>query len=196
MIEQLSLIFSDTQNRMGELIIDGFLSETYEFCNELTTHPVESGYSFVDHIHNKPISLQLEGVISNTPMSFIGLQAIKSATNFFNGKSNDLLSEAFLKIEDIFAKREVLTICTSMKEYQNMVLESLTIEKNNNACLRFSCTAKQIRVVEQMFIKIVEKPKIKRAQEKVKMLKILPKTLEPENIKKNKSKSVLHSLIF
>jgi hypothetical protein len=69
-IEQLSLIFSDTQNRMGELIIDGFLSETYEFCNELTTHPVESGYSFVDHIHNKPISLQLEGVISNTPYEF------------------------------------------------------------------------------------------------------------------------------
>jgi len=188
-IEQLSLIFSDTQNRMGELIIDGFLSETYEFCNELTTHPVESGYSFVDHIHNKPISLQLEGVISNTPMSFIGV-------NFFNGKSNDLLSEAFLKIEDIFAKREVLTICTSMKEYQNMVLETLSLEKNNNACLRFSCTAKQICVVEQMFIKIVEKPKIKRAQEKVKKPKVVPKTLEPENIQKIKSKSLLHSFIF
>lgn len=189
MIEQLSLIFSDTQNRIGELIIDGFLSETHEFCNELTTHPVESGCSFVDHIHHKPISLQLEGIISNTPMSFIGV-------NFFNIKNHDLLNEAFLKIEDIFAKREVLTICTSMKEYQNMVLESLSIEKNNNACLRFSCTAKQIRVVEQMFIKIVEKPKIKRAQEKVKKPKSLPKVLEPENIEKIKSQSLLHSFVF
>lgn len=196
MIERLSLIFSDTQNRIGELIIDGFLSETYDFCNELTAHPVESGYSFVDHIHNKPISLQLEGVISNTPMSFIGSQAIESVTNFFSGKSNDLLSEAFLKIEDIFSKREVLTICTSMKEYQNMVIESLSLEKNNNACLRFSCTAKQIRVVEQMFIKIVEKPKIKRVQEKIKIPKILPKIVDSENIKKNKFKSVLHALIF
>lgn len=196
MIERLSLIFSDTQNRIGELIIDGFLSETYDFCNELTAHPVESGYSFVDHIHNKPISLQLEGVISNTPMSFIGSQAIESVTNFFSGKSNELLSEAFLKIEDIFSKREVLTICTSMKEYQNMVIESLSLEKNNNACLRFSCTAKQIRVVEQMFIKIVEKPKIKRVQEKIKIPKILPKIVDSENIKKNKFKSVLHALIF
>lgn len=179
--EKISLLFRDKEHRLGELLVDAFLSETHHLSAKASEHPVESGISIVDHIQIQPLTLELKGIISNTPMGLLGLTAYKSAQNYFNNQSNDLAAAAFKKLEDIFAKREPITIATSLKDYPNMVLESLLIERegHTSASLHFSCTAKQIRVVHQKFLQI-PKPKNSRSKTKKKQGLQESKEIAPE----------------
>jgi hypothetical protein len=175
--EKISLLFREKEHRLGELLVDAFLSETHHLSAKASEHPVESGTNIVDHIQIQPLTLDIKGIISNTPMGLIGLTAFKSAQNYFNNQSNDLAAAAFKKLEDIFAKQEPITIATSLKDYPNMVLESLIIEREGqtSASLHFSCTARQIRMVNQ---KLVEIPKPKNSRSKTKKKQELQETKE------------------
>lgn len=190
--EKIALYFIGKDHKIGEIVLDAFLSESHEFKAEATEHPLESGSSFVDHIQNKAITLSLDGIISNTPMTLTGLTAFRSAQNWLNNKSNDLSQKAFESLEIIFKERRPIIISTSLKDYENMVLESLCIEKRAEDVLRFKCTAKQIRIVELNRIKI-PKPKVERAKPKKNLgkqeAKELPKADVPkvEAIKKETS---------
>jgi hypothetical protein len=102
-------------------------------------------------------------------MNLVGLTAYKSARNFFNNQSNDLVGAAFKKLENLFARREPITIVTALKVYPDMILEELCIERDGHTSqsLHFSCMAKQICIVELNLIKI-PKPKNSRTQSKQK----------------------------
>ena len=102
-------------------------------------------------------------------MGLIGLTAFDSASRALNKDSNNFVEIAFKNLEELFLKREPITIVTSLKIYPNMVLENLTVERGggDGASLSFSCSAKQIRIVEQSLIDIPT-PKFKRAQPKQK----------------------------
>ena len=63
----ISIFYPDSKACLGELIIDAFVRESHAFASELSEHPIESGNSVVDHVHNKTLCLSLEGIISNTP---------------------------------------------------------------------------------------------------------------------------------
>lgn len=161
--EEISLFFSDKEYRIGELTIDAVIKENHELRAQISEHPTEKGNSFCDHVSRLPVTLQIEGIISNTPLTFIGMTAIESISNFINDRSNDLAELAFVKLEEIFAKRTPITIATSLKDYDNMMLESLSVERGgeNSASLHFRVTAKQIRLVEQMTIAIDLPPEAK-----------------------------------
>jgi hypothetical protein len=187
----ISIFYPDAKARLGELVVDAFILETHSFSSEITEHPIESGSSIVDHVHNKPVSLSIDGIISNTPMSLVGLTAFDSAARYFSGESNDFATMAFEKIEDIFAKRMPITIATSLKTYHKMVLETLSIERGVGAheSLHFTCTAKQIRFAHQEQIKVPE-AKVQRAQPKQKkgLQETKPIAKEQvENLKQNNS---------
>lgn len=165
--EEISIFFFGEDYRLGEVIIDAVIKESHELRATTTEHPVESGSTVVDHVYNEPVVISLEGVISNTPLSFLGITAIKSAVNYIAGESNDHSEQAFKQLENIFAERKPITIATSLKEYKDMVLESLSVERtaHTSSSLHFRTTAKQIRIVNQARIK-VPKPKVERAKPK------------------------------
>ncbi len=167
--EVISIFYPDAKARLGELVVDAFLKETHTFSSEVTEHPIESGITVVDHVNSKPFCLSIDGIISNTPMSLVGLTAFDSMTRYFEGENNDFALIAFEKIEDLFMKREPITIATSLKTYHKMVLESLSVERGGGAheSLHFTCSAKQIRLAHQERIKIPE-PKVSRAKPKQK----------------------------
>ena len=107
--EKLTLLFSDQEHCLGELIVDAFVSESHKMSARFSEHPAERGCSIVDHIQNLPLSLEIKGIISNTPMNLVGLTLFKSAHNFFTDRSNDLAGAAFKKLEDIYNRREPIS---------------------------------------------------------------------------------------
>ena len=190
--EVISIFYPDSKARLGELVVDAFLRETHAFASEISEHPIESGNSIVDHVHNKALCLSLEGIISNTPMALVGLAAFDSASRYLQGESNDFALMAFEKIESLFKKREPLSIATSIKTYEKMVLETLSFERGGgffSDTLHFTCTAKQIHLAHQDRIKLPE-PKVERAKPKVKRglqeSKPIPKE-QAESLKRNNS---------
>jgi hypothetical protein len=167
--EVLSFFYPDPKARLGEIVVDAFVHETHSFSSEITEHPIESGGVITDHVYNLPFCLSIEGIISNTPMNLVGLTAFDSAKRYLEGDRNDFALMAFEKIEEIFTKRLSISIATSIKTYDQMVLESLKVERGGGsaASFQFQCTAKQIRFVNQKMIK-VPKPKTSRAKPKEK----------------------------
>lgn len=180
LFEKISLLFAEKEHRIGEIQVDAFIRENHSFSSELTEHPVENGSTIVDHIFNKPVSISLDGIITNTPMTLVGITSFDSLRRFANNESNDFSQIAFAKIEEIFCKREPISIATSLKTYEDMVLESLSVEREsgNSSSLKFSCTAKQIRIVAQKLIDIPKsnpkaeciKPKTKKGLQETKPL--------------------------
>ncbi len=195
--EEISLLFSDKDYRLGELSIDALIKEGHELKAKISEHPTESGASFGDHVLLEPVSLQIEGIISNTPMTFIGLTAVRSLDNYLHERSNNRTSQAFKKLETIFAQREPINIVTSLKDYDNMVLESLSIERGAGSfeSLHFRATAKQIVIAKQASIKLPE-PKPESAKPKRNLGKQETKPASEEISKKTVEKSSLLSALF
>jgi hypothetical protein len=194
----ISFFYPEPKARLGEIVVDAFLNETHTFSSEITEHPIEGGGTLVDHIHEMPFCLSIDGIISNTPMNLVGLTAFETATRYLNGDNNDFALVAFEKIEELFKKREPITIATSLKTYHKMVLENLSVERGGGAqeSLRFSCTARQIRLAHQERIKINEPPEPKVSSAKPKQKKGLQeaKPIGPEKAEAiEKEKSVMFS---
>jgi len=190
-LDQLSILYYGKKHQLGEIVVDAVIKECHEQRAQATEHPTESGESFCDHVQLLPTTISLEGIISNTHLSFIGIPAIKSLYNFTQGESNDLAERAFEQLEAIFAKREPIAIATSLKDYDNMVLESLSVERSahTSSSLHFRATAKQIRRVNQATIEIPV-PKVERAKPKQNLGKQETKAASmatKEVVKKNQS---------
>lgn len=185
LVQTVSMLFEKSKAAIGEVILDVAISETHTLQARATEHPVESSCSIIDHIQILPDSIQLDGIISNTPTGFLGAQLFDSG---------NYADEAFRQLEDLMKSGQPVQIVTSLKTYKNMALENLTIKRNaaNSEALCFTCSAKQIRMVESQIISL-PKPKMKRAQPKKSLGKQpLEKTSEAMA---TKTQSLLSSLL-
>jgi len=56
---------------IGGIQLDAVLQETHRFENLVTQYPVESGATITDHIINKPLCLEMDGRLTDTPLSLV-----------------------------------------------------------------------------------------------------------------------------
>jgi len=101
----LSFFYTDKQSKIGELIVDAILQESHDWSAKVTEHPVENGETLSDHVQVLPLVLKIEGIISNTPISFLGVPIFTSSNR---------VEEAYTKLEQIFSKRQPIDIATSL----------------------------------------------------------------------------------
>lgn len=63
------------------LLVDAVLNETPTYTGTLTKNPVEEGPDVNDHFRTEPITVQVEGVISESPLTFgtaLNLESLKA----------------------------------------------------------------------------------------------------------------------
>lgn len=131
---------------MALVTIDGFSvditrSEEHSFESEVTEHPVEKGANITDHVRNKPITITMECVVSDSPVGPVRDIRARATT-----KPSD---DAFAKMLAIREAGEPVTIATSLKVFTNMMLTSLTVPRTaaNGRALVFSVSFTQIEFV-------------------------------------------------
>lgn len=114
----LSLLFGRkyVQSSVGGIYLDATLSEDHQYSSRVTNYPIEDGRIISDHIINEPETLQITGIVSDTPLSFLAP---------FN-RSVD----AFNRLVRIHTNRERITVVTGIKVYTDMVMTSLHVPKN------------------------------------------------------------------
>lgn len=128
--------------------IDVALAEEHSFDSEVTEHPVETGADVADHVRARPIVVTVEGVVSNTPIGDLALRRNQFLS--VGGEAFAMPSdEVFAFLLDIRDKREPVTIETTLRRFENMVLESLSAPRSRETgdAFRFSATFKQIQLV-------------------------------------------------
>lgn len=122
--------------------VDAFLTEGHAYTNEITDDPAEDGSDLNDDIINKPIVIDVDGLISDSPIGAIVAQ---------RSQKGDLPSDdALAALLIVYFSRNTISIETSLQVYNNMGLVSLTVpvDKSTGRALRFKAQFKQLTIVE------------------------------------------------
>lgn len=181
-MQQISMLFQDKKSAIGEIVFDAAISECHNFAAKATTHPIEDGSSISDHVHTEPVTIQIDGIITNTPTSFL---------NELGGEN--LVLKAFERVGSLFEEQKLVDVVTSHKTYKNMALESVSVrhDAQSSDALRLSCTAKQIKTTKSANIRIA-RPKVRRVQPKQNRGK--QSLFEAKPAEAKRAKSVLASI--
>lgn len=152
--------FKTNNSDIDRLLVDATISRSTNFENELTMHPVEDGPDITDHIRTKPLTLQIDGLISETPLKLDAQKAglVSSGASFANrslggfkggvgstvvgagaGKLGARLFQADGSpaelgrqvLEGLVLSRERFRIVAGAKFYDNMVITRLSIPEDN-----------------------------------------------------------------
>lgn len=142
-----------------------------------TENPIETGQDVSDHIILKPFSLEITGIISDTPIGDIsglltevatsaisrlippaGLAAASAAYSRFSAVSNSSKPSvaAYNQLLNLQANGEVFDVLTSLKRYSNMMIASISAPREAawaNALL-FTVSLRQILIVSPQSVNI------------------------------------------
>lgn len=116
----LSLIYGKffgkyEQMQVGTITFDNTISENYFYNSRVTSYPVERGTVVSDHIINLPDRIVLSGLITDTPLNILAT---------FNRSIS-----AFNLLVALHEKREVVSVQTGLKSYENMAIVSLEVPR-------------------------------------------------------------------
>lgn len=148
---------ANNKTRIGDLVIDATHSQSINYGNEITDHPIGSGSSVSDHIYARPTTLKLEGSIIDDAIDIVGTS--QNILNLFDGNPfnnfsavNQLSTKertAYEILKTLNANKQTLTVVTQLDSFTNMAIESLTFPKDEETGVRllFQITLKQITYV-------------------------------------------------
>lgn len=168
-ISQLAL-FSKTyagfRNKIGDLVLDATDSEIIEYSSTITNHPVSSGSNISDHIYENPISITMEGRITDDSLlgrdldtlpGFLEGNIVTNIYNYITGPTKKQIL-AFNFLETLKKNKSLVTIVAKMKSYDNMAIESLNFSRDsevgNNLC--FTIKLKQLNIVTTKIVNITK----------------------------------------
>lgn len=161
----LSTVFKiPTKSQIGFLKLDASLSETHNRTATITDNEVEDGSIISDHVKLSPKTLSINGMVSDTPVSILGLgvstdDVLGAANDFLDGKkagSEGLVKnqtrtpkEAWQYLNELMENRTPFSVVTALQRYENMILTSLSAPRSaqNGKSLVFNAELRQIQIV-------------------------------------------------
>jgi hypothetical protein len=165
MADPIDLVFRRPRKAsIDTLVLDATLSEVHSVDVEVTDHPVETGANVVDHARRKPDVVQLEGVISNTPLGLQPKPLLRFDPDTPQGQSffdvldgpdaNPTRAETAYQQLQGLADGTPVTIRTTLREYTNMVLESLSVPRSAQTgdSVQFTARFRQVRFVSSQTV--------------------------------------------
>lgn len=127
----------------GSVVLDACVKEVHSASAQVSRHPIESGFGqsdVGDHVAVAPVTVQLEGVISNYPAEF-------GASLFYLGldRAQDAYYELIFKV----LEGRFCTIVTTLETYEDMIIESFVVNRDVGKAnaLFFSLTAVKVALV-------------------------------------------------
>ena len=113
-------------NQYGNIELDAMLDESHEWSAEATSNPVEDGAPVTDHVIEQADKLTIRGVVTDAP-----LNASSSILGLIGGGSADNKTQSiFDLLNTLIKKREVLTVYTKHRIYDDMILTNVTIPRS------------------------------------------------------------------
>ena len=142
------------------LVLDALVREAPEYQFSPTKSPVEKASTISDHVTQEPLTLTVEGIVSDTPVSLIR----EITTNPLSDFSPSMA--AHLWLEDLCQTKQIFDFVGGFKLYQNMVITRYAPVRDpqTGSALSFTCVMAQLTIVGTEVLPI---PKRKGAQPKV-----------------------------
>lgn len=153
-------------SRVGVVDVDAVLTEKHRFDNLVTQHPIEDGSPVTDHIVNLPVTLDMEGRITDTPLSILasigsgatGLigsdlgvdpAVLAAGTAVLGASLPGRAKLAYQELVALYVSRETFTVISGINEYLNMTFESLEFPRaaQDGRSLRFRASLRELIIV-------------------------------------------------
>jgi hypothetical protein len=168
---RVTLQYSDGAARRTLLKIDCTVAEEMGLEAQATLHAVEDGAQIADHVIKKGRTLQIEGIVSDTPINLTGtlagnaagfvgsniggtagtmatVGAVVMADLALSGSARP--SKAALDIfEEIYATATPLTIIAGLSTYTDMIMERFTAPRSASraGALVFKAAFRQVTII-------------------------------------------------
>ncbi len=114
----ISLFDPKSPFKAGGLVLDAILSEDHSLENKVTEFPIETGAVINDHIVNAPRRFTIQGFVSDWPVRSPG------------APPGNYARLAFQELESLYESRALVTVLTSVKQYDNMAIEKVAIPRS------------------------------------------------------------------
>lgn len=136
----VTLVYSLDGRDLSTLDLDASPSQTHASEAEVTEHPVETGEQIVDHVRPRPRTLRIEGVVTGEPLG--------------PRRGGASPESAFDVLERLLEAGRPLTVETSLRTYEQMVLQSWEAPRDaqTGRALLFTATFRQIRIVRSQTV--------------------------------------------
>lgn len=146
------------KTKIGVVTLDASISERHSKKNVITGHPIESGKDVTDHIRREPENIEINGIISNTPIFQVlrpGL-GVKSPVDGDNSFLGDRASQADKAFRKTMEEGGLITVFTSLRTYKNMAISaySVTRDKDTSNILQFTISLQEVIIVETIAIQL------------------------------------------
>lgn len=157
--------------------LDCSVKETHSRTSTPTKFAVEDGSTISDHIVVDPFELEIEGVISDTPISTVnsvlttvaglalpkvgiiaGAAALAVGSAIFSALNNSASPSVanYAKLIEYQQSRKVFDIITTLNRYTNMVISGLSVPRDagNSNELAFTIKLTELRLVQPKSVNI------------------------------------------
>ena len=136
-------------NFVAPVVVECAVSETHAKTATVAKHPVEKGSDISDYVRVGSLGLEMEIGFSNNPL----VCERSERDGVFSGTDQTRIQavwDAMLNLIDGVPSRQLLQVQTGLKQYDNMVVESIGTSQNgaNPDAIVIRVTFTQIRVVE------------------------------------------------
>lgn len=165
------------QNNNTVIQIDASISETHSRESPSTEFPVENGTSISDHTLIKPFKLEIQGMISDTPIGGVqgliteaattataallppvGTVVLGGAFALFSAlsKSKSPSVAAYGQLLQLQASAQPFDVLTSLYRYENMWINSISVPRNaqDGNALMFTISLAQLLIVKPQSVDV------------------------------------------
>ncbi len=150
----MELIFgTPTKAQIGIVQLDASIDEVHTDDAEITDHPVEEGSDISDHIRKLPPTIQINGIVTDTPIAFLASATASSplTTNIIPSLGTRSF-DAYQELLTVMEMGETVDVITSLRDYELMAIKNLSVNRNKDKgkCLDVTITLRQITIASSL----------------------------------------------
>jgi len=149
-----NFIYSIKKAKIGNVTVDASVSEVHNAASEISTNPIEDGADITDHVRNLPLSMTMQGIISDTPITFALIDNIYGLSKVFGKTSRS--QDEYAKILKLRDSREPFDVVTGLRVYKNMILKNFQVNRTaqTGKSISFTAELQQIEIVKTKMLKL------------------------------------------
>ena len=155
---QATMVYKTPSKSIGGITVDAFLSENYQFANEVSEIPIEEGVTVTDNVTEAPDEITIEGFFGKYEFKAEGSMSDNKLKNI-SKKIPDTLQRVkryYQELLRIKKERQPITLVTGLDTFEDMIITSLNIPRDveTGADLHFTMTLKKLPIIHSETVKI------------------------------------------
>lgn len=143
-LTRVALVDDDSQF----IEFDATIAAAHDGTATITKHPVEEGANVTDHIRTEPEALNLEVIVSDTPL--IVRASINARPSVPGGGIATRAANAYEFVKGIKDQGKTVTASTKLRDYPSMAVASIgvTQDKDTSNIVRMRIRLEEITIAE------------------------------------------------